>query len=131
MIEQEPWPGYSQPPQRGLDLKRAGSLASRDAEAQIHGPKKRTCTTARCSRQGLHDRRALDAKVRFEGDADQAENRSLMFRVKMRRLVYLAHPAQRSGLTVAGCGSEMGAAIRRQSPLDAVRCRDRSPIQSL
>ena len=103
-------------------------MASRDAETQIHGLKERTCT-ARRSRQGLHDRRALDAKVRFEGDADQAENRSLMFRVKMRRLVYLAHPAQRSGLAVADCGSGMGAEIRRQSRLDAVRCRDRSLIQ--
>ena len=28
------------------------------------------------------------AKVRFEGDADQAENRSLGFRVNMRRLVH-------------------------------------------
>jgi hypothetical protein len=71
------------------------------------------------------------AKVRFEGDADLAENRSLMFRVNTRRLVYLAHPAQRSGLTVAGCGSGMAAAICRQSRLAAVRCRDRSLIQLL
>ena len=31
------------------------------------------------------------ATFRFEGDADQAENRSLMFRANMRRLVHSVH----------------------------------------
>ena len=56
------------------------------------------------------------------------ENRSLMFRVNMRRLVYPVHPQDIPGWPRAAVGAEMGAAIRRQLRSDAVRRRDRGRL---
>jgi hypothetical protein len=59
----------------------------------------------------------------------EPENRSLMFRVNMRRLVYPVHPQDDPGLAVGGGGSELGAAIRGQLRSDAVRSGDRALTQ--
>src|SRR6516225_4936685 len=118
VIEQGPWPGCLQPPLRGLDLRRAGSLASRDAETQLHGLKERTCT-ARRSRQGLHDRRALDAKVRFEDDADQAGEPKPDVPGEYAEACLPGSPARHPGMAAGSGGSGNGssdpppAAVRR------------------
>jgi hypothetical protein len=61
------------------------------------------------------------AKVRFEGDADQAAERKPDVPVNMRRLVYLTHPALRPELTVRlrernGSSDPPPAAVRRGQP---------------
>ena len=71
------------------------------------------------------------AKVRFEGDADQAGEPEPDVPGEYAEVCLLGSAARHAGLAVSGCGSGMGAAIRRQMRLDAVRRRDRALTQML
>jgi hypothetical protein len=63
------------------------------------------------------------AEQLLEADASMLDARRVLPRGSLTRFARAT-----SRLTVSGCGSGVGAAIRRQLRLDAVRRRDRSLI---